>query len=241
MLKETIIAVSGIGVGYLLAQAVLKKKYDERLDEEIQRTKEFFGKQYEGPDDSEFMEAAIDAAEALTEYTGGVTVAPSVLAQEMTKVVETEAGQVKNKLLKGVVDTKVSGPIPYNRMSKIDAEVEDIESNVPTIPLDPNARPPYIITFAEYDSGESGYDQLLASFFAEDGIVIDEDDGVVTPDRVEETIGVDNLNRFGGRTDDPNMDPNVIYVRCERFMMDFEVTRSPGSHAAEVLSQSAPE
>lgn len=240
MMRETIIAVGGIGIGYLLAQAVLKKKYEERLDEEVARTKAFFGKQYEGPDDPEFMEAAIDAAEALTEYTAGVTVAPSVLAQEMAKVVEAEAKVselssltnpvVRAKLLKGVVDAKVSGPIAYNRMAGGDAAKED----VPGTPMNENAREPYLITFEDFDSGETGYEQPSVSFFAGDGLVLDETDSIITPERVEEMIGVDNLNRFGSQVDDPSMDPNVIYVRCEKFCLDVEVTRSPGKYADEV-------
>lgn len=222
MLREILIGAAGLGVGYLVARNQLEKKYAHLLDVEIQRTKEFFATEsnYEGSkeglDDPEYMQGAIDAAEAMTTYASGdVKVVPSVLAQEMEQT-------VKN----------------YQKPESIvDEQVDDIESNKAASPLDPDARAPYLITFGEFDQNETGYQQITVSFFAGDGIVIDDEDNVVTPERVEQIIGTDNLNKFGTNTADPDMEPNVIYVRCERFEMDFEVTRSPGSHAVEVLGQ----
>lgn len=224
MLKEVLIGAAGVGVGYLIARNQLEKKYGRLLDEEIKRTKEFFGANYEGDKedlDPEFMESAIKTAESLTEYSGGeVVVNPSVLAQEVQKTVTN-----------------------YNRIgqSVVDEEADAIQELRGVAPLDPDAKAPYLITFEEFDAGELGYEQITVSFFAGDGIVIDEGDEVITPERVEQTIGTDNLNKFGTNTDDPSMDPNVLYIRCERFNMDFEITRSPGFHSVEVLGQSAPE
>jgi hypothetical protein len=221
MLKEVLIGAAGLGVGYLVARNQLEKRYSRLLDEELRRTREFFGANYEGSkeglDDPEYMEAAINAAEAMTEYAKpAVPVIPSVLAAEVEKTVTN-----------------------YNKppASVVDEVVDDVERNVPASPLDPDARAPYLITFAEFAADEMGYEQITVSFFAGDGIVIDEEDAVIKSERVEETIGTDNLNKFGTNTEDPDMDPNVIYVRCERFNMDFEVTRSAGKHSVEVLGQ----
>jgi hypothetical protein len=221
MLKEVLIGAAGLGVGYLVARNQLEKRYARLLDEEVRRTKEFFegtqGEEYTAPTDPEFMDQAIQTAEAMTEYSGGETVVnPAVLAQEVTKTVKA-----------------------YNKPGAptIEEKASDIESNVAATPTDPDAREPYMIPFAEFDANETGAEQITVSFFAGDGIVIDEDDNVVSPDRVEQIIGTDNLNRFGTLTTDPAMEPNVIYVRCERFNMDFEVTRSPGKHSVEVLGQ----
>jgi hypothetical protein len=225
MLKEVLIGAAGAGVGFLVARNVLEKKYARLLDEEIRRTKEFFG-EYEGPEDPEFMEQAIQTAEAMTEYTGGETVVnPAKLAEAVTASIKRDEGKQH---------------VAYNRPgapSIVEDEVRDIESNVAAAPLDPDARAPYMITFAEFDANETSAEQITVSFFAGDGIVIDEEDNVISPDRVEQIIGTDNLNRFGTNKDDPDMEPNVIYVRCERFNMDFEVTRSPGKHSVEVLGQ----
>jgi hypothetical protein len=222
MLREVLIGAAGVGVGYLAARNLLEKRYARLLDEEIQRTKEFFGQtegqEYTASEDPEFMEQAIKAAEILTEYSGGdVKISPAVLAQEVTKTVTAY--------------NKPGAP------SHIEDEARDIESNIAASPTDPDARSPYMIPFAEFDANETEAEQITVSFFAGDGIVIDEDDNVVSPDRVEQIIGTDNLNRFGTLTTDPDMEPNVIYVRCERFNMDFEVTRSSGKHSVEVLGQ----
>lgn len=222
MLREVLIGAAGAGIGFLVARNVLEKKYARLLDEEIERTKEFFGADYEGSkeglDDPEFMQDAINAAEALTEYVAGdVKIVPSVLAENVERTVTAY--------------NKPGAP------SIVEEEVRDIESNVAASPLDPDARAPHLITFAEFDAGDLGYAQVSVSFFAGDGIVIDEEDNVISPDRVEQIIGTDNLNKFGTNTDDPDLEPNVIYVRCERFNMDFEVTRSPGKHSVEVLGE----
>lgn len=229
MLRETIIALGGISVGYFLARAVLQKEYDEKLNEEIERTREFFS--LEAEEEARFVEIA---TEAMVEYQGDVLPTGQREMWATTTTPEEPVGTAQRD-----PETRPPGPIPYNRMSEVERKVEDIVQNAPAAPLDPNARAPYLITFAEYDSGpeEVGYEQVTLSFFAGDGIVIDEEDKVLKPDRVEQIVGIDNLNRFGTQTDDPNMDPNVIYVRCERFNMDFEVTRSPGFHAVEVLGQ----
>lgn len=222
MLKEVLIGAAGLGVGYLIARNQMEKRYARLLDEEIRRTKEFFegsqGEAYVGSEDPEFMEQAIKTAEALTEYSGGETIVnPAVLAQEVTKTV-----------------TQYNKP---GAPSIVEETARDIESNVAAAPMDPDAREPYMINFAEFDANETDAEQITVSYFAGDGIVIDEGDNVISPERVEQIIGTDNLNRFGTKTDDPDMEPNVIYVRCERFGMDFEVTRSPGKHSVEVLGQ----
>lgn len=217
MLREVLIGAAGIGVGYLVARNQLEKRYARLLDEEIQRTKEFFG-EYEGPEDQEFMEQAIKTADAMTEYSGGETVVnPAKLAEAVTASIKRE-----------------EGPVAYNRIASEEAPAGEV---IAKTALDPDARSPYLITFAEFDANDTNAEQVTVSFFAGDGIVIDEDDNVIKPDRVEQIIGTDNLNKFGTNTEDPDMEPNVIYVRCERFAMDFEVTRSPGKHSVEVLGQ----
>lgn len=235
MLKEVLIGAAGLGVGYLIARHQLEKRYGQLLDEEIRRTKEFFAvsTDYEGsPEtlkDPEYMDDAIKAADAITHYSSGeVKIPPSVLAQEVEKTVTNYRDiEALNNL---VVRKKMMDSI-------VEDQVSDIESNVAAAPLDPDARPPYLITFGEFDANETDAEQITVSFFAGDGIVIDEEDNVIAPDRVEQIIGTDNLNKFGTNTEDPDMDPNVIYVRCERFNMDFEVTRSAGKYSVEVLGQ----
>lgn len=241
MLREILIGAAGAGVGYLVARNLLEKKYARLLDEEIDRTKEFFG-EYEGPEDPEFMEQAIKTAEAMTEYSGGETVVnPAKLAEAVTASIAADQEEISvPKFGEVMMESTAKISRSYNKPgapSIVEEEVGDIESNVAAAPLDPDARAPHLITFAEFDAGDLGYQQVSVSFFAGDGIVIDEEDNVISPDRVEQIIGTDNLNKFGTNTDDPDLEPNVIYVRCERFNMDFEVTRSPGKHSVEVLGE----
>lgn len=233
---------AGVSIGCLVARHLLRNRYDIALEEEIRRTKEFFGANYEGSEefleDPKNLDAAIKAAESIQEYAG-VKVNPSVLAQELETTMKKAADRsldAAEAVTNPVMREKImeTGRVAYNKMSIVDAEADAIEKLAPRAPQDLDTREPYIITFEEFDAGELGYEQITVSYFAGDGIVIDEVDQVISARRVEETIGTDNLNKFGTNTEDPNFDPNVIYVRCERFNMDFEVTRSPGMHLVEV-------
>jgi hypothetical protein len=100
--------------------------------------------------------------------------------------------------------------------------------------IDPEAKAPYVIGVDEYMSTEVGYDQVSLTYYEGDDVVVDITDTIVTINRVEETIGRDNLTRFGELSEDDN----VVYIRCEKFNMDFEVTRSMGKYSVEVQGES---
>jgi hypothetical protein len=100
--------------------------------------------------------------------------------------------------------------------------------------IHPGAKAPYVIGVDEYMNTEVGYDQVSLTYYEGDDVVVDITDTIVTINRVEETIGRDNLTRFGELSEDDN----VVYIRCEKFNMDFEVTRSMGKYSVEVQGES---
>lgn len=244
MMKEAIISVVSLGAGYLLADNLLRRKYDRLLAEELEATREFYDSR------DERIQNAVDA---MTVYTGE----PDVPQEPFPWDGETEEVKSESPLSKDeddkpvrVVDNivspveraaeleKAANRVPYNRISTVDEEADAIEVLKKRAydggPEGSNSRPPHLITFGVFDANEEGYEQISLSFFAGDGIVLDEGDVVVTPERVEEIIGTDNLNKFGTNTEDPDMDPNVLHIRCEKFNMDFEVVRDMGTHASVV-------
>ncbi|QBZ73601.1 hypothetical protein SEA_ROSAASANTEWAA_37 [Streptomyces phage RosaAsantewaa] len=205
-------------------------------------------------------EAAADAASAISE-TQGYSVGPSVLQSELAISLareerlekQAEEDNERADMVEEGPDgpqwtedakvherpTKPSVPMPeeknqkvsYNKISVIDEEA-DAMAKFPNQDDSAN-KAPYQISFEVFDDPEDGFEKISLSYFEGDGVVVDETDEVVTPRRVQETITKKLLTDFDAEADDPN----VIYIRNEKFNMDFEVTRSPNSYAVEVLGQ----
>lgn len=94
-----------------------------------------------------------------------------------------------------------------------------------------NPEEPYIIAVTEYLPNDSNYSQETVTWYEGDGVLVDDrDEPVKDPDA---TIGLGNL-RFGHRSDDEN----VVYIRNDRLLIDFEVLRHDGKYAIVVLGLS---
>lgn len=88
---------------------------------------------------------------------------------------------------------------------------------------------PYIITYDEWSTNESGYEQSTLTYFTGDDVLADSADKPI--DETDDLVGDDNLLRFGHGS----KDNNVVYIRNEIREIEFEVVRSPNKYAAEVL------
>lgn len=87
----------------------------------------------------------------------------------------------------------------------------------------------HVITANEQQ--ESGYEQVTWTYYAKDGVVTD-----VHEDRIEDYakfLGTDFIEMFGVGSDDEN----VVYIRNEVLMIDYEVVRSHGAYVEEVLNE----
>lgn len=114
------------------------------------------------------------------------------------------------------------GPTTYYE-STVTKKADDVKK-------DRNA--PFIISEDEFMANETDYEQNSVTWYEADGVLIDQWDSVI--ERIEETVGRNNLTKFGEKSGDPN----IVYVRCDRFEIDFEVARSEGAYSSEVLGLS---
>jgi len=233
MWREILIGLASASVGYFVATKVLQSRYDEMLDLEIARTREFFESQEKQVE---------EAVEAFSQYTGveeyAQRIAETEEQPEYPKGSQEAAVRAQDEIISGITVTPDVFESKVQQTNYARIHVPETEAIRQANPVEiEDARAPYIITFAEFDANETDYVQLTVSYFAGDGIVIDEDDAVIDAAQVEKNIGTDNLNKFGTNTDDPDMDPNSLYVRCEEFGIDYEITRSPGKYSVEVLGE----
>lgn len=102
----------------------------------------------------------------------------------------------------------------------VDEDPLDTENRDPTIP--------YVVTEDEFGENLYNHDQSSFVYYQGDDILTDQRDQIVSD--VDETIGEDNLTKFGAG----NRNPNCVYIRNERLGLDFEVTRVDGSYGEAV-------
>lgn len=90
----------------------------------------------------------------------------------------------------------------------------------------------YPITLAEHTADEAGYEHVTWTYYAQDGVVTDDAEDVIEDHT--KFLGEDFVEAFG--RDDAG-DDNVVYIRNEVVMIDYEIVRSPGSYVKEVLGE----
>lgn len=89
-----------------------------------------------------------------------------------------------------------------------------------TIEREKEEKKPYVIPPEEFAETE-GYDVITLTYFT-DGVLADNDDTIM--EDVDNTVGLDSLNRFGEYEDDS------VFVRNDRLKCDFEILLSQKSY-----------
>jgi hypothetical protein len=88
---------------------------------------------------------------------------------------------------------------------------------------------PYIIHQHEFHAQERvGFSQSALTYYAEDGILTDEDESVI--DNVDTIVGRANLQKFGHGSDDID----VVFIRNEVLEIEYEVCRLARSYEQDV-------
>ena len=225
-------AAGGAAISHILTKRHVKKQYMELLDEEIENAKVFYQKKnkvgdFASPeslaevysDESEGVKGDPDVddatmAEAVRLVQDLAYSSPLGEDAEITSEIETEeVVEVKASIRRNIFDNKSEVELEFN-----------LEEEIPN--RSPNE--PYILSHDEYYEGEMDYSQNSLTFHEEDEVLCDDSDVPIR--NVATMIGEDNL-RFGFGS----KDANIVYVRNDSLEADFEIVRSFGSYAKEVL------
>lgn len=226
--KSTVSVISllvGAGSTYLVTKNVLKKKYEERSDREIDEARRFYKQgDYSDPIKAlaklkEQGQAANQAEDMVKDlgYTNEFTPAPYVQAP-----VETEEELIED------VEEKEEPRVVVQNIFVNDKPLDDNFDYEKEIALRDESYP-YVISEEEFLQGEKDYSQNKMTYFEADDILIDEDDSMI-PDS-DPIVGDTNLSRFGHGSNDKN----VVYIRNEKLEIDIEVVRDEGSYVKGVL------
>lgn len=198
-------AAAGAFVGFKVAVKRLDDKYNELMETEIARTRQFYERTSKPSDMQTPAAAAValgisgdealaNAAEALVQYKG-----------ENREFSTPEADTYE----------EVDGTMMV-RNAFDDAE------NIGFSERNPDG--PYKITRIEFAANEEEYDQLEATYYAGDKILTDDQDGIIND--VDGVIGKANLELFD--------EDGILYVCNERLKVVYAVNKMETQYAHHV-------
>lgn len=241
--------VLGGVTAHLITKKVMAAKYEALVTEEIASARLYFSKLYKSGDYSEPKRAA----ESLRHKTSDVA-----QYEKMTEVYSRAEGVPIRKVS---VETKAKPEegedmeaFEKRLIQKAKEEVEDVKERLGIFEEDEseeevitmnvfsdnsseaderNPNKPFILTEREFEEGEHDYTQNTLTYYEGDDVLTDDRDQPIHNKRP--VVGEDNL-QFGEKSNDPN----VVYIRNNHLEVDFEVCRSAGSFAEEVLGYTEP-
>ena len=204
---------AGTYAGWKYAERRLTTRFEEHLVREIADTKAYLARvhktDFQSPGDAVAAlvssEAVVAAAEAQNEYVG----APIPETREFAVV-------VRKSIEQNVFDEARSDDDP------------DFDYEHELLWREQNPGIPYVVSQEEFMQNEGDNQQSTLTFFTGDEVLLDERDAPI-PD-VKATLGP-HLDKFGYGASQSNL----LYIRNPKMGMDFEVVKSDGKYAHEVL------
>lgn len=199
----------GFGVGYKVAEKRLAAQFDERLQKETAGMREFYQtvkKPYATPQEA--------AAQLIQE-------APVEDSPESTAE-RTNDKVAYHKVVKTHYAPEDDPEEELAILAETEVVVEEEHHNL-------FIEHPHIISQEEFMQNDSSYIQSTLTFYKVDSVLTDERESVI--EDLNETVGAENMKKFGSNSSDPN----VLHIRNGRLQMEFEVCLSENSYRREVL------
>lgn len=125
-------------------------------------------------------------------------------------------------------------PVAYHTIRKTTAQKAEEESTVvqrSVFEPSEDRGAIYLISAGEHGDSDVGFEQVTWTYYAKDGVVTDVHDHLI--EDYTKFLGEDFVDKFG----QDSGDPNVVYIRNEIALIDYEILRSEGSYVEEVLQE----
>ncbi len=196
-IKYALIFLSGAAVGAAVSFGILKKKYEQIAQEEIDSVKEMYAKKKKEMQEAE--KRYEKGVEAFKSYATVYNEQKEALKNEEEIDEEEEYDDDEYFIVEDSSMLKEEGD--ENKM---------------------NSRKPYVIPPEDFGEGEFGdydYDTVSLTLYA-DGVIENEFGDVLSDDEIDDYIGKDSLNHFGEYEDDS------VFVRNEGLRTDYEILKS---------------
>lgn len=212
-IKMAGVAVVGAGVGFFVGYKLLEKRleeaFDERVEQETAKMKEFYSvvkKPYASPQD------ALKDLVPEPPLADGDPREPN-MRTAYHKIVQSEYTDADSA--KAVADS----PTPTEAVSKNIFETQRDNSK------------PYVLDHKEFEENESGFGQSTLTWYEADDTLTDERDEILSSPT--DVIGSEFRTLFG----QGSQDDNTVHIRNEKLGLEFEVVKSDGSYKREVLGE----
>lgn len=240
ILSVTVVAglLVGGGVSHILTKKSLTTKFEAKLEEEMEGMRVFYARSNKADVETgrpltpkDVFEGGLqvdkETKRVLTDYQGKgnahrIMETPKIVAEPP---VATEAELMEGTWVQSADGTEMTQENIFAGREPVEDENWDLVSEI----VNRTPEKPFILSHDEYYEGEQEYEQDELTFYAGDGILADTQD--VEVDDVEGTVGIAHLAMFGHGS----RDANIVYIRNDRLRCDFEVTKSPGTYAHEVM------
>ena len=211
---NVVLFTAGAAIGSIVTWTIVKKKYEQIAQEEIDSVKEEYSRLYK-LNREETIEEFEDEAEE--EPQSNNTKKAEVKNDRWVEKTLFDYAQIADKYRGSSDNTEDENPNEEGG----NGEYEDgiLYSNAP-----------YVISPDDFASSPPGYNAQPLDYFA-DGILAD---GWGVEVDIDDTIGEDALDHFGEYADD------IVYVRNEANEIDYEVTRDPRTYEEARLTNPNP-
>lgn len=224
--KGAALFTSGAVAGALVANGVLRAKYEKLSEEEIASVKAAyqvrahkignFSKADTATTAHVMSQEDIDAAEEAKNYE-------STLAELCYTVTPKDIARLNDNLKRGIMPIE-----PDDEEEDSDDEEPDEEEVLNVFEASKDGTP-YIITWEQFSEEKDNYEKVNLDYYADDNTLADTNDAPI-PDVVS-LIGLDALDNFGNGSHEEN----VVYVRNDKLALDFEILRKDTSYSVYVL------
>lgn len=201
---------AGSVIGYKYAEKKLLAEFEERLVRETNVLRRMYKPDYETAQ-AMVEELHGKAVKAMVEYQNGTDESLMVPPQEPKE------------------------PVAYHKIKPSTVEIAKKEEKVVERSVfEPSDDRGEIYVISAQENAEGSYEDVTWTYYAGDGVVTD-----IHEDRIEDYdkyIGNDFVNHFGGVSGDEN----VVYIRNEVLLIDYEILRDLRSYRKAVLEEEDP-
>ena len=231
IVKGAMLFTAGAVAGALVANGILRAKYEKLSEEEIASVKAAyqvraqkignFSKSESEKTANVMSQEELDSMEEAKNYE-------STLAELGYTVTPKDIARLNDNLKRGIVPVE-----PDDEEEDVDDEdsdePEEEDSEVVNVFEASKDGTPYIITWEQFSEENEHYEKVNLDYYAYDDTLSDTNDAPI-PDVIG-LIGRDALDNFGNGSHEEN----VVYVRNDKLALDFEIVRKDTSYSAYVL------
>lgn len=221
----------GAGTAYYISKRVMKAKYEELMEKEIDEAREYYARlskneKFKSPS------STLATLHPQPNYQGDKSEGAVQEAADAIRAYQGEAEDEGDEEWEEETYPDDSPEEDDDEESSLNVFLQsetDDDWDIDAEMLSRTKEVPYVISRQEFYEGEPEYSQTSLTYYEGDKVLADEKEiDIPYPDPI---VGIKNLELFGHGSGDSR----VVYIRNERLSADYEIVKHDGKYAHEVL------